>query len=531
MASKIAPKTLHKALTDGAEIALLDVREEGAFADGHLLYAVSCPLSRLELVLPDLVPRASTRIVLCDDGKKVADRAAEIMTGFGYPDVRVLDGGIKGWVKEGLEIFTGINVPSKAFGEFVEEHYETPSVSAEELKALMDKGENMVVLDSRPMDEYHRMSIPTGIDCPGAELAYRVHDAVTDPETLIVVNCAGRTRSIIGAQSLINAGVSNRVVALRNGTMGWELSGFTCDRGKTTHAADPSDEGLVAAKVSAARVAERFGVETIDMETFAAWRSEADRRTLYAFDVRTPEEYEASHFAGSVYAPGGQLVQATDKYVAVKNARMVLIDDTGVRATMTASWLKQMGWNDVYVLKGALDSDTLAEGKRRPAALGEAQLGSASLAVDDLKQKLDDDAVTLIDVDYSLSYRKGHIPAAYWSTRVRLGETLKKLDTDKPIVVTSSDGRLARYAADDAMQILGKPVRFLKGGTGAWVAAGHALEESEDRQIDTPDDKWLRPYDRKSGIEEAMNDYLSWEVDLVRQIERDGTSDFPAHAR
>src|SRR3954468_7316465 len=76
----------------------------------------------------------------------------------------------------------------------------------------------MVVLDSRPFDEYQRVSIPTAVNVPGAELALRIHDLAPSPQTLVVVNCAGRTRSIIGAQSLINAGVPNKVVALRNGT-------------------------------------------------------------------------------------------------------------------------------------------------------------------------------------------------------------------------------------------------------------------------------------------------------------------------
>ena len=68
---------------------------------------------------------------------------------------------------------------------------------------------------------------------PGAELVLRVRDIAPSPDTTIVVNCAGRTRSIIGAQSLINAGIPNKVVALRNGTMGWHLAGFTCDKGET----------------------------------------------------------------------------------------------------------------------------------------------------------------------------------------------------------------------------------------------------------------------------------------------------------
>ena len=137
-------------------------------------------------------------------------------------------------------------------------------VNFEELKGKLDSGEDMVILDSRPFDEYHRMNIPTGIDVPGAELVHRVHDLAPSPETLVVVNCAGRTRSIIGAQSLINAEIPNQVVALRNGTMGWELSGFVNERGSQKRHLTSTDEGTAKAIEAAARVAKRFGVQSID---------------------------------------------------------------------------------------------------------------------------------------------------------------------------------------------------------------------------------------------------------------------------
>ncbi|HCF75106.1 MAG TPA: sulfurtransferase, partial [Gammaproteobacteria bacterium] len=117
---------------------------------------------------------------------------------FGYTRLEILDGGIGAWQDAGYEIFSGVNVPSKAFGEFVEQEYETPRLPATQVKAKIDAGEKVVILDSRPMVEFNNMSIPGGSCCPGAELVYRVSDAVEDPDTLVVVNCAGRTRSIIG---------------------------------------------------------------------------------------------------------------------------------------------------------------------------------------------------------------------------------------------------------------------------------------------------------------------------------------------
>src|SRR5262249_14817556 len=215
-----------------------------------------------------------------------AERATNILSAAGYTDIACLAGGVNAWAGAGYELFSGVNVPSKAFGEYIEHECGTPSIGADELHAMMRAGADMVVLDSRPLDEFRRVSIPTATNVPGAELVLRVHDLAPSAATTVVVNCAGRTRSIIGAQSLINAGIPTKIVALRNGTMGWSLAGLSCDSGKEKRASAPSTRGLASAKAAAGRVAQRFGVERIDRATLARWRSEANERTLYLFDVR-----------------------------------------------------------------------------------------------------------------------------------------------------------------------------------------------------------------------------------------------------
>ncbi|HLE66172.1 MAG TPA: rhodanese-like domain-containing protein, partial [Burkholderiales bacterium] len=225
-----SPEALRARLLGSEEFALLDVREQGVHCRGHPFFASSLALSRIELMVEDLVPRRGVPLVLLDGGgeEDLAVRAARRLGELGYSAVEILEGGCAGWRESGGELFSGVNVPSKAFGEFVEHRCDTPRIPPQELKRLQESGAKLVILDSRPFEEYHRMNIPGGIDAPGAELAYRVHDLAPDPETLVVVNCAGRTRSIIGCQSLRNAGIPNRVVALKDGTMGWELAGYTC---------------------------------------------------------------------------------------------------------------------------------------------------------------------------------------------------------------------------------------------------------------------------------------------------------------
>jgi rhodanese-related sulfurtransferase len=508
------------------EITLLDAREELSFGQAHILYASCMPLSRLEMLAAAMVPRKSTRVIVCDAGEGLAERAANRLLHFGYGDVSVLDGGIAAWKDAGLEIFSGVNVPSKAFGEYIEVEYETPSVSAEELKELMDKGEDMVILDSRPMVEYHARNIPGGICVPGAELAYRVHDITPSPDTLVVVNCAGRTRSIIGAQSLINAGIENRVVALRNGTMGWHLAGHGLEHGMTREARESSPRGLAAAREAAARVAERFAVRYIDHATLAAWRAEQDVHSLYVFDVRHPDEYEAGHLPGSRSAPGGQLVQETDHFIATLRARVVLVDDTGVRATMTASWLNQMGWPEVAVLDGALEGVELERGPEPVDVLGLGDHCPDEISVAELDAALSQRQASVIDLGFSRAYRAAHIPGAWFMTRARLAQCIAAVSKRGRLVLTSSNGVLARIAAGEAAALTDEPVQVLTGGTDAWLAAGMAVTAGAEHLADVANDVWLRPYEKDWGVEDSMREYLTWEVGLVEQLERDGTARF-----
>ena len=518
---------LKSMLRDGEELAVLDLREEGVFAEGHLLFAASLPLSRLELRIDQLVPRRATRIVLCDDGDGLAPRAARKLMHWGYRNLAVLAGGVKGWQADGFELFSGVHVPSKAFGEFIEHAAGTPRLAAAEVKALMDKGADMVVLDSRPMDEYRKMSIPGGIDCPGAELVYRFHETVRSPETLVVVNCAGRTRSIIGAQSLINAGVANRVVALANGTMGWHLAGFALDHGRTQHAPEPAPANAAKARAAAAGVAARAGVSVIGRDLLQRFRREHKERTLYLFDVRTPEEYAAGHLAGARSAPGGQLVQATDAYLATRNARIVLVDSDGVRAPMTASWLVQMGAGEVYILDRA---EGLVEAGPEPVRIFGREASVASLGTHELAQLQAQGEAVVIDLDTSLAYREQHIPGAWFAIRARLAAALPKLPGHGTLVLTSRDGVLAALAAPELQALTRRPVKVLAGGTAAWRAAGLPLAAGEEHMADAPVDAWYRPYDKGAGVEAAMNAYLRWEVALVEQIERDGDARFRALA-
>jgi rhodanese-related sulfurtransferase len=507
----VSARRVSELLVGSEELALLDVREQGVHYRGHPFFACSAPVSRLELVIGDLVPRRTAPIVVLDEGNEgLAERAAKRLRELGYPDVSILEGGCVGWKQAGLELFSGVNVPSKAFGEFVEHHYGTPRIAPGELKRLQEF-KKILVVDSRPFEEYHRMNIPGGIDVPGAELVYRIHDLAPSPDTLVVVNCAGRTRSIIGCQSLRNAGIPNPVVALKDGTMGWELAGFTVERGAERVAPAPSDDGRAKARAAAERVAKRFAVRFCTSQELSGFRADPGR-TLYLLDVRTREEFERSHVADSRHAPGGQLVQASDEYVGVRNARVVLVDPDRVRAIMTASWLNQMGWNDVYVLKDPALTET---GPRKPDIPGIPSWQTVSEVPS---------GAAVLDLSTSLRFAKAHIPGAWWGVRSRLQQARDKIPSVQTLVLTSEDGVLAHLAAPEAAELFSN-VTVLEGGNAPWRGP---TESGAERATTTRDDVWYKPYDHTADYLKHARGYLDWEVALVDQIKRDPTIRFRA---
>jgi rhodanese-related sulfurtransferase len=344
------------ALLSHEEVALVDVREQVPFAAGHILFAVHAPLSRLEWTLPPLVPCRAARLVLCDGGEGMAERAAEVALAMGYGNIAMLDGGTPAWRAAGFRLFTGLNATGTALAETVDLICSPPQMQPEELARRRATGEAVVVLDSRPWEEYCDHHIPDGIACPGGELVYRAAALVPDAETAVVVNCAGRSRSIFGAQSLINAGLPNPVYALAQGTYGWARAGFELAQGPGPRADGVAGGEAPWARQAARRVAEACGVRSIEAALLNRWCGEIDQRSLYLLDVRSPEEFAAGHVRGARNAPGGQLVECADDWIGVRGGRIVLLDDDGVRAPMSASWLRQLGYPDVAVLADPLQA-------------------------------------------------------------------------------------------------------------------------------------------------------------------------------
>ena len=515
----ITPQQLKSWLNDGQEIALLDVREHGQYGENHLFYVVSVPYSNLEHETVRLVPKLTTRIVVVDeDGQALAQLATKRLSIMGYSNIHILEGGTQGWKLAGYELFAGVNLPSKTFGELAEHAFNTPRISAIELDKRIAEGDKLLVLDGRPFTEYKKMSIPTAVCCPNGELPLRIDDLVSDldTETTVVINCAGRTRSIIGAQTLINLGIKQRVLALENGTQGWYLADLLLDHGQTRrHGLEIDPSKLATRRARARNLAQKHGVKFVDASTVQAWLDDP-QRTTYLCDVRTPEEFAQASLQGAQHTPGGQLVQATDQFIGTRGARLVLFDSEEVRAPAMASWMAMMGW-EVAVLEKALAAtvNPAKPAQRLPSAL-------PTLTAVQAKEKINAGAL-LLDLRSSTAYKASHIEDAVWAIRPRLTKilTTNSALTGLPAVVLVTDTpATANAAALDLRETGITDIGLLKFQANDLINAGFRLTASPQTPPD-PDciDYLFFVHDRHDGNKQAAQQYLDWETNLLSQID------------
>jgi rhodanese-related sulfurtransferase len=519
MAKPVTVAQLRESLdVSGDDIALIDVRETAEYNLAHIAGSCSIPRRQIEFRMTQLVPWRGTRTVVCDDDGVRANLAAVTLESMGYTDVSVLSGGLNRWVTEGQATEWGVNVPSKDFGEKVLLQQGVPELEPDELAAWLAEGKRPIILDSRTPEEHHRACIPGSRSMPGAELGLRIWDLAQDPQTPVVVHCAGRTRSIIGAGTLKRLGVPN-VYALKNGTMGWQLAGLELDTGSNRLTLPkPTTQGLQRAEAAARKVAETEGVRFVDVTAARQLLASAGSQNVYAFDVRTREEYSAGHIPGFSWVPGGQAVQATDNFVAVRNGTLLFACDGIVRAAMTASWFRQMGHPYTYVLDGGSEAWraadlTLETGltDETPFGIEAARARVAMLSPAQLDGRLKTDAPSVIFAGTSDEFSRGHVPGSHWLSRSWLEPRIAEIVPSRAttIAVTCADGVNAALAAATLRDLGYEHVVALDGGLGAWAKAGLTIETGLTGVTDAPND--VLPV-RRSYAE--MLNYLRWEEEL-----------------
>jgi len=497
----------------GREIAFLDVREAGQFGEGHALFAVPCPYSRLELNVGALLPRLSVPVLLVDGGDGVAERAAIRLEAMGYADIAVASGGMPAWAAAGFPVYKGVNVPSKTLGELAEELWHPRRLQPAELARWMREGRDFAFFDTRPPAEYAKMRIPGAVCLPNGEVAHRL-DALPANKPLLLT-CAGRTRGIIGAVGMTIAGAGERVVALENGTQGWALSGRTLERGNT---ADPYPQ-LDAAQLAGSRargeaVMARWSIPHADAAQVAAMLDDPTR-TTYLFDVRSAEESIGDPVAAAVPAIGVQLVQATDQWVGVRRARVLLCCDTGLRAAIAAFWLHQLGYEPHVAV---IDDALRALPARRPAASAPASRVE-TVPPSRVLARLGAGA-RLIDLRPSQDYRAGHLAGAIWTNRARLASLQERIGPGSEVYLVAESEAAAALVTLDLREAGHRRLAIVRGGLQALASAGGAIEATPALPADADCVDFLFfVHDRHDGNLESSRRYLAWETGLVAQLD------------
>ena len=520
------------ALLDGtAPFALIDVREPMEYNAAHIPGASLIPRRRLEFEVSRALPYKGVQVVLCDENGRNAERAADTLVRGGYSNVSVLKGGVNRWAADGRPTEWGVNVPSKTFGEEIELEHDVPTISADELHERIERGDKLVILDTRTPEEFQRLCIPGGRSVPGGELALRIADirAEAGDDATVIVNCAGRTRSIIGTRLLQRMGVDD-LYGLENGTAGWGLAGYELEaNADRTDMPEPSPGGASEAESFARRVADEDGVQLIDVAKLRDLMVQRGEETVYLVDVRLRDEFRAGHISGSSWMPGGQAVQTADATAVVHNAPIVFICDGITRAAIAASWYRQMGKGDVYALDGGTAAwasaglDLAGDGAESESdgntALGldTARSGNREISADDLAS---DSSRTVLFVGTSAEFAAGHVPGAFWVSRGVLedeaGAAIPGLS--KPVAVTCEDGGDGAALAAATLSEMGyRDVVWLKGGMESWRSGTRSVEKGLTRVMSAPVDVLPAGTNRSYG---DMINYLRWETALVEQSER-----------
>ncbi|MGV9800260.1 rhodanese-like domain-containing protein [Mycobacterium sp. NPDC003449] len=511
MAQRITAAELLDALQNSdRQIALLDLRSPLERSNGHIAVSAGLPLHELEQRVADLVPNLGTSIVLAGH-PELDERGAELLAGLGYRDIALLDNGIDGWKSAGGRIYTGTNVRSKTLGEWIEHTYGTPTVDSETVEAWRTAGEDVVILDSRTPAEYHNHHIPGGHNTGGgAEIAYRAAQVITDPSTKVVINCQGRTRGIVGAQSLISTGIANPVFSLHNGTPAWQQSGLPLVFGPGSDLAAPQSVSpeltAWARRTLAAAQAPVLDAGQVQKHL------DDDGSVTYLLDVRSPAEFAAGHFTGAVSSPGGQLVQATDEYVAVHKSRLVLVDTADfVRAANTVQWLRFLHDGPLAVLAVAEDTDLV-----RPHRPSLPVPTVPTIAAEELAALT---SARLVDLRSSGRYAAGHLPGSVHARREHLGDLVAAAGGAPVVLIGDED-----FAAEHVVAGLDGDVRVLEGGIGSVPGA---LSDQDPRYAGEIVDHTGAP-DFGPERDAWYAAYFAWELGLLEESDGDPFFDFAA---
>tara|TARA_R110000787_G_scaffold131798_12_gene243918 strand:+ start:16412 stop:18025 length:1614 start_codon:yes stop_codon:yes gene_type:complete len=534
--SLISVPDLHKACSgnDGAwphrTWALFDVREMGESQKGHIPGATFLPRRMIELRLRELLSAPKTRIVVYDDGGEDgrALHAAKTLSGFGYENVSVLDGGLQFWQAAGYEVATGWNVPCKDFGERLLVSSQVPYINSDDLAGRIEAGENIGVFDVRTPQEYTEGSLPVSTSAPSFDWTLHVDDWARDYDG-VVIHCAGRTRSIFGTETGRLLGMKN-LWALENGTMGWRLSDRDLASCQDRMLPLPSVDSIANVRERALDLARAEGAGIISPSALSQRLESRLEKPIYIFDTRDVAAFKTGHIGSSILLPGGQACQRADDFAAVPDADIVFVDDNDSRAGTTAYWYRRMGFRNVFVLDGGVAAWRSAglpietgRGRKPPLGLVEAQAAAPACSLESLSAALErKQPPVVIDVGKSGDYKACHVKGAQLIPRGYLEDRIADAASPaQPIVITARDPAQAAFAAAALVGMGYADVCWLNAPGKTWPD-GISTESGSSGTDALVEDTLAIPYKK---TKKEMVEYLEWEEKLGEKYKNTGSDE------
>lgn len=504
MADSISATEANARVLGSGEIALIDLREPGPFSEGHPLFAVPCPFSLLETSIGALVPNQSCPLLLLDADDGIAVAAASILADMGYTDVTVIARGAPGWAAEGLTLYKGVHVPSKTLGELAELALHPKPLPPEDLARWRQDGRDFLFFDTRPAAEHTEMTVPGAVSLPNGELVHRIDSLPADRP--VVLTCAGRTRGIVGAASLSMFDPGREVWWLEDGTQGWCLAGHDLVRGQKAAALPPADPDRTRDRAQAFTA--KHGLGKITAAELANWLADRSRST-FVFDVRDPAEAQANPVPCATQAPLVTLVQATDRYIGPRRARVVLVDDLGVRGALAAFWLRALG-HEVAVCEIDASLRSLP-GRDMPSIT---RPKPRTIPAHSALEAVAKGEARLLDLRGSVDYATASVAGATWCHRSAMTDLALGV---APLLIGDAGPR-ADLAAATLLARGRLDVRIVEGGLPALAAAGARIVPGQELSLEEAVDIVSFAHGRHSGNKAASRLYLDWEKGLVAQL-------------
>lgn len=335
---------------------LVDVGLADRFLDAHVPMSVFMEADRAASCVDQWIETAhSVMVVICDDnGEGTARTVAEQVRMRGFSNVGSLKGGFAAYASAGQPTVSGWMPVAHGFGKTMMDQSGVPSVSPAEVET-MAPGDTLIV-DVRTPDEYARATIPGARNIPGGELLAAADALRRAPVGRIVVHCAGRTRGAAAGSLLCDLGLTN-VAMLDGGTAAWTKSGKNLVEGANSRHCGPALDrpgSEIALQKHLRKLRRCYQTKLISPSALATHLAARKTRPVCVVDTRTLSEYEAGHVPGSLWKPAGEIAPSLDDLVAVRNALVVLISDSGTRATVADTYCRRVGGFKSRVLDGGL---------------------------------------------------------------------------------------------------------------------------------------------------------------------------------